>query len=231
MTPDLAARSADPELMDAPGVPDAEMRRTLQELARINALLGGYGASLDAVAALVPAGTTRLRVLDVGCGGGETSALIADWARGRGIAAEVHGIDLLDTAVSVASQMKRPGLSFSRRDLYDLPESEPYDVVHASLMLHHCPGDEAVRALKKMRALSRRGVAINDLHRHPFAYHSIKLLTAALSRNRLIRHDAPLSVARAFRREELRELFLHAGFASVDIRWRWAFRWSASAPR
>jgi 2-polyprenyl-3-methyl-5-hydroxy-6-metoxy-1,4-benzoquinol methylase len=217
--------------MDAPGVPDDEMRRTLLELARINALLGGYGASLDAIASLVPPGTTRLRVLDVGCGGGETSVHIADWARRRGIEAEVHGIDLLDTAVSVASRMKRPGLSFSRRDLHDIEENESYDVVHASLMLHHCPGVEAVRALKKMRALSRRGVAINDLHRHPFAYHSIKALTAALSDNRLIRHDAPLSVLRAFRQEELRALFHQAGFASVEVRWRWAFRWSATAAR
>ncbi len=231
MSPDFSRRSGDAELMDDAAVPDAELRATLAELARINALLGGYGASLDAVAALVPPGTTRLRVLDVGCGGGETADRIARWAAGRGIAAEVHGIDLLEAAVGFARRLARPGLSFSRRDLHDLPDGDAYDVVHSSLMLHHCPGPEAVRALAKMRALSRLGVALNDLHRHPFAYHAIAVLTKALSRDRLIRHDAPLSVLRAFRREELRALFLDAGFSAVDIRWRWAFRWSAAAPR
>jgi hypothetical protein len=41
----------------------------------------------------------------------------------------------------------------------------------------------------------------------------------------LVQHDAPLSVARAFRREDWVELLERAGIARYELRWRWAFRW------
>jgi predicted nuclease with RNAse H fold len=68
-------------------------------------------------------------------------------------------------------------------------------------------------------------VIINDLHRHWFAYYSIKYMTAAFSGSRLVKNDAPLSVRRAFRREELQQLLQQAGVANYSLRWMWAFRW------
>jgi hypothetical protein len=41
----------------------------------------------------------------------------------------------------------------------------------------------------------------------------------------MIRNDAPLSVLRAFQREDFRRLALEAGLPEPCIRWHWAFRW------
>ena len=68
-------------------------------------------------------------------------------------------------------------------------------------------------------------VVINDLHRHWLAYHSIKWLTRLLGGSYLVRHDAPLSVARAFRRADWVALLARAGITQYELRWRWAFRW------
>jgi len=232
MTPvDFRRRSDERELMDADDAPDAELRATFRELAFINRRLGGHAATLGALHALTPPGTKRLRILDVGCGDGEAASVILGWAAARGIAAEVHGIDLSGASVRLAGERRRPGLTFSQNDLFALGAGDGYDIVHAGLMLHHCPGEAAERALKAMHARARLGVAVNDLHRHPLAYHGIKGLTAVFSGNRLICHDAPLSVLRGFSRSELAGLCRRALLPEPDIRWRWAFRWQMAVPR
>ncbi len=228
---DFRRRSGERELMDADDAPEKELRATFRELAVINRRLGGHVATLGALNALTPPGTKRLRILDAGCGDGEAASVILGWAAAHGIAAEVHGIDLSGASVRLAGERRRPGLTFSQDDLFALGAGDVYDIVHAGLMLHHCPGDSAARALKAMHARARLGVAVNDLHRHPLAYLGIKGLTAVLSGNRLIRHDAPLSVLRGFSRSELEDLCRRARLPAPDIRWRWAFRWQMAVPR
>ena len=82
--------------------------------------------------------------------------------------------------------------------------------------------------LREMRRVSRRGVVVNDLHRHPLAWVAIRTLTRLCSRSGLIRHDAPLSVRRGFRRAELTSLARAAG-VPCEVQWRWAFRWVLTA--
>ena len=117
------------------------------------------------------------------------------------------------------------GVEFEIEDLLDLPDAVSFDIVHCALVLHHFEGDAAVAALRKMFALSRWGVVINELHRHPLAYYSIKLLTRLFSESLMIRNDAPLSVLRAFQREDFQRLALEADLPEPSIRWHWAFRW------
>lgn len=232
--PDFRRRSFDAEIMDDPTVGDAEMRATLLELERINRRLGGYSASLRGLDRLARADPSRrLRILDVGTGGGDVARAMCSWGRRRAIDVEVHAIDLLESCIEFARERRRAGdaIDFEVRDVFALPVRCEYDIVHASLVLHHFDDETAARALGRFGALARVGVVINDLERHPVAYHSIRALTAAFSRSRLIRHDAPLSVLRGFRREELATLARRGGLERMEIRWRWAFRWLLVARR
>ncbi|MBI5595999.1 MAG: methyltransferase domain-containing protein [Elusimicrobia bacterium] len=225
--PDFTRRSAVSELMDDPAVKPGELRRTLRELAGLNRALGGYPPSLAGVEVLIPRGRRNLSLLDVGAGGGDTVRVIAAWARERGLSLRAHGIDLSPAAVDFARDGSRglKNLRFSVHDLFAMPQTESYDIVHAALLLHHCPRESAATALKKMFALCRWGLVVNDLHRHPAAYWGVKAVTGALSRNRLIRHDAPASVLRAFSRADLEDLVRRTGLPRPQISWRWAFRW------
>ncbi|MFA5139215.1 MAG: methyltransferase domain-containing protein [Elusimicrobiota bacterium] len=226
-SPDFETRSEVRELMDSSDLDPAELAETLAELASVNALVGGHATTLGALSRLIPPGRREFDVLDVGSGGGDTARRIVAWAGRRGLTARVHGIDLAPEAAVCArrSGAGLPGLEFSVQDLFDLPMTRKYDIVHAALVLHHLSDDSAVKALAKMYELCRLGLVVNDLHRHPVAYHSIKWLTAWLSKNRLIRHDAPLSVLRAFRRSGLEELARRASLPAPEISWCWAFRW------
>lgn len=232
---DLSRRSVLPELMDDPEVPTAEMARALDELEVINRWLGGHAASRAGLRRLLPARPSDLSVLDVGCGGGEGLRGLVAAARRLGHRCRGTGIDRSSAVIAcarsrAASERLGEDVRFEVADLFDL-EDRSHDVVHAALLLHHLDGDDAPRALEKLVRVARRGVVINDLHRHAFAYHSIGLLTRALSRSRLVRHDASLSVARAFRRRDWREMERSASGVRLRVSWRWAFRWVVTASR
>jgi hypothetical protein len=93
------------------------------------------------------------------------------------------------------------------------------------------PTKNLVAAVEMDAAACRRlGFFINDLHRHPLAYHSIRLLTRTFSKSYLVKNDAPLSVRRGFRRGEWQRLLHDAGITGYTCSWRWAFRWLITAP-
>jgi hypothetical protein len=99
----------------------------------------------------------------------------------------------------------------------------------ASLFCHHFTDAELVALLRRWHQQAGLAVVINDLHRHPLAYYSIKYLTKLLGGSRLVQHDAPLSVARAFSRADWQRLLAQAGITEYSLRWCWAFRWQVVA--
>lgn len=231
LPPSLAARLPGPERMDSPDLFGGdELRGALGGLRAINRWLGGGRTTrlaLDDLAARTPLGT-RIEVLDAGGGSGDAAPVILDWARRRGIEARVVVLDLHPGTAREAAERLRgvAGAEARRGDLFDVPPGS-FDVVHAGLFLHHFDGAGAARALGAMARIARRGVAVNDLHRHPVPWALIRWLTLAATRNEALRYDAPLSVARAFSAEDWRALGPAAG---LDLRWRrsWAWRWAVS---
>jgi 2-polyprenyl-3-methyl-5-hydroxy-6-metoxy-1,4-benzoquinol methylase len=224
---DYSRRSREAELLDDAALDGDELARTLDELETINRLLGGHAASFAGLEELLPATPRSLSVLDVGTGCGDFPRRVSAWARRRGIEVRVRGIDLSAATVAHARARSRElaALEFEQADALALPADQCFDVVHAGMVLHHLEGERAVEFLRRLYGAARLGVVVNDIHRHPLAYHSIRLLTRALSRSRLVRNDAPVSVLRAFRRHELEALATAAGLPRPRIAWRWAFRW------
>jgi hypothetical protein len=101
----------------------------------------------------------------------------------------------------------------------------------ASMFLHHFPGDQARKIVREMNRVARDGVLINDLQRNEFAYLAIKALTRIMPATKMVRNDAPLSVARGFNRAELYRIGRKAGMANIKIKWKWAFRWVMTSGR
>jgi 2-polyprenyl-3-methyl-5-hydroxy-6-metoxy-1,4-benzoquinol methylase len=225
--PDLSRRVHRSEIMEDPSIPQEEFSRALDELETINRLLGGHSTSLSGVAALLPPGVRRFSLLDIGTGGGDFPRRLVAWAKDRGIVAEVKGIDLLPAAIEHARRRSGgfPEIGFAREDLLALQGEEEFDIVHAALLLHHLDDVGAREALRRMNALARWGIVVNDLRRHALAWYPIRGLTRLFSASRIIRNDAPLSVERAFLRGELEALAGAAGLTWPRIRGRWAFRW------
>ena len=231
MTVDLSRRIESEELMDDPSVSPEAFKRALHELEVINKYLGGRQTSVTGVERLLPQPPADVTLLDAGTGGGDVAAYIHHALTEQGYSPTVVGMDRSPDAISYARSRygSTNGLRFRQCDVYDL-QDDSWDIVHASLFLHHIPGDDIPSMLRRFHHLSERGVVINDLHRHPAAFRSIQLLTTLLSSSKLVRHDAPLSVRRAFTQQELKSFTEQAGLPAPRIRWRWAFRWLLTVP-
>ncbi|ALW85160.1 SAM-dependent methyltransferase [Hymenobacter sedentarius] len=226
----LNERASGPELMDDLTLATNALRQNLDELETINTWLGGYKPVLNALARLKSrfASGRALRLADLGSGGGDTLRQVARWARKHRIPVELTGIDANQFMLEYAAAKSQdyPEISYRQLDIFS-PEfqAQPYDILTCSLFCHHFTDEELVTLLRQWQRQAGIGVVINDLHRHWLAYHSIKWLTRLLGGSYLVQHDAPLSVARAFRRQDWVALLARAGIERYELRWRWAFRW------
>jgi len=180
------------EIMDDLSRPAHEFDQAYRELEIINRRLGG----IRAIERFLPA-EPNLLMLDVAAGACDVS----EGLLGR-IAARMVVLDV-----------NARGLKLARKswpvvgDALELPFREgTFDVVMASLFFHHLSDDNCVRVLANMWRISKRLVLVNDLHRHPVAYFSIRALATAFSKSPMVQHDGPVSVLRAFRPHELLEV-------------------------
>ena len=93
-----------------------------------------------------------------------------------------------------------------------------FDVVTATLALHHFEPPAAQELLREMRRVARLTPIVGDLSRSRFAFAATWLWARATTRNRLTRHDAPLSVRRAYEPSEALALAREAGWRAPRIR-------------
>jgi len=125
---------------------------------------------LRVLARVMEEGTTRLlqgvgiapgaHCLDVGCGGGDVSVLLARLAGPTG---KVVGVDFdpvkVEMAAGEAAAQRITNLSYRTVSVYDLPRDEHFDVVFARFLLSHL-SDPATALERMLGALRPGGVVI-----------------------------------------------------------------------
>lgn len=206
------SRSPRRELLDGDAIAAAELRTNLREMAMLNRLAGGIGASVRAVGKLLN-GDGSLPVLDVGTGSGDFARALV---RGRQV--RVLLVDARPDVLAIARRGTRGmrDLEFVQADARTLPFSDDsVSVAHASLLMHHLDPPDATLALREMGRVAARGVVINDLRRSHLALAMTALPVLALSRSPVTRHDGVLSARRAYTLAELDDLAADAGLRPV----------------
>jgi 2-polyprenyl-3-methyl-5-hydroxy-6-metoxy-1,4-benzoquinol methylase len=217
-------RSYQKELLDGKNIPFEDIKRNMLELDFINTHLGGHGVTLKGIKAL--AIERNLSIAEIGCGGGDNLRQIKKCAVENKIHITLTGIDINNECIQFASERKsNKDIVFICSD-YRLVKFETHpDIIFSSLFCHHFKDEELVEMLHWMNSQSAIGFFINDLHRNPLAYYSIKWLTQAFSKSYMVKHDAPLSVKRGFQKKEWSTIFHKANIENIYIKWCWAFRW------
>jgi 2-polyprenyl-3-methyl-5-hydroxy-6-metoxy-1,4-benzoquinol methylase len=224
----FAHRSSESELLDATGVPKELLFQNLHELDLINRTLGGHAITLAGIKKLLTNKNKIHHIVDIGCGGGNSMKYIADWARSNGYKIKLTGVDMNADAIEYMNNHCKgyPEISGVVSDYRNfLKNNAMADIIHCSLFCHHLTDDELIELFICLKQYTTTGFVINDLQRHWFAYYSIKYLTRILNGSALVKNDAPLSVLRGFKKQELNSLFEKAGLKNVSIRWKWAFRY------
>lgn len=228
----FSKRSYQKELLDGGDIPFEAIKRNMQELEFINKYLGGHKITIDGIKLLLANNnqtikqSVNLTISEIGCGGGDNLKAIHHWCKKKNIKATFVGIDINKDCIAYAKENCRElNVDFITSD-YQLINFKPKpDIIFSSLFCHHFTDEELSNQLKWMKENSTTGFFINDLHRHPLAYYAIKWLTKFFSKSYLVKNDAPLSVLRGFKKEEIQNLVNLSTCKLVNLKWKWAFRW------
>jgi SAM-dependent methyltransferase len=219
---DLSRRATGRELLDE-GVPDDEALRSLADIRFVNRWLGNRRRLASVVRPYLEA-SPRPRLLDVGCGTADIPAHLLRKAPPPTVAVGVD-IKLLHLAAG-AREVRRV-----RADARALPfPPRSFDVVLASLFLHHFDAPEVAAVLCGLFTLTRRALVINDLRRARMPYVFGKAAFPLLFRSQVSVADGLLSIRRGFTAEELEAGFAEAGIP-VRIRRTFPYRFLAVAER
>ena len=223
---DFSVRSTTKELLDRDDIPFTDIEQNMKELEIINTFLGGHRISLAGLRKLIGDKKT-ISVCEIGCGGGDNLKAIERYCTKKSIPVQLIGIDINPNCITVAgSKFKNGNAQFHISDyrLVNFGDRKP-DIIFSSLFCHHFSDKELISQLQWMEENCSVGFFINDLHRHPLAYYSIKWITQFFSKSYLVKNDAPISVLRGFKRKELEALLNRAGLKNYLLQWKWAFRW------
>jgi SAM-dependent methyltransferase len=208
-------RAAGRELLDDTVESIGELEENFRDIERANRWLGGLSCVEFAIRALRPQ-----TILDVGCGSGDTAQFLARNARAQGRSLRVTCLDVSPDVLEIAQKRHGdPDLRFVTGDGVSLPfEDASFDVAMCNLTLHHCDPAAAVALLRELRRVARVAPVITDLRRSRTAWAGAALLVSIFTRNRLTRHDAPLSVLRAYTPLEALALAREAGWKNPRVR-------------
>jgi SAM-dependent methyltransferase len=203
------------ELLDRPIDETAELEVNLADIAFANRCLGGIAPIRRE---LRRSGARSF--VDVGCGGGDVAAaLVTSAARAR---EELHAtcVDRSEAVLAIARRRtgRDPRFAYVLGDGTRLPfDDGAFDVAICTLTLHHVEGDAAVALLRELRRVARLTPIVGDLVRSRIALAVTSVYAAVCARSRLTRHDAPLSVRRAYTPREALELARAAGWHAPRV--------------
>lgn len=211
-------RINDPEIMDDFSIQDERIDKALEELKIINRFLGGVSTTKKGIRKLLGNNNKTVKILDAGSGASD----VFDNKSNKFV------LFSLDRNKKICSYLKSSSektnvvygnaleLSFKRKS---------FDLIHASLFLHHFDEVGIKKLLSAFSETATKGIIINDLRRSLFAYLGIKILTTLFSKSDFVKKDGPLSVKKGFTKDDLIKILAETQFEKYEIKKTWAFRW------
>ena len=210
--------------MDDPSVDTDTLRACLESLATVNTVSLGHRPTVRFVerAAARHQNGRPLSVLDVGSGYGDGLRAVARRLSAQAIPADLTGADLNPDATRIAAEVtavppQPVTIGWVTQDARTLGDAERPDVILSALFCHHLEDDELVGFLRWMDRTARIGWFVNDLYRSRVAAAGFRALATATRRHPFVRHDGPVSFARAFRKPDWDDALRRAGIAGARV--------------
>ncbi|MBV9997765.1 MAG: methyltransferase domain-containing protein [Verrucomicrobia bacterium] len=217
--PERSFDAAERELMDEDQPISPELICDLHNLQRLNRWFGSYALVEHFLRRWFRPGH-RASLLDFCTATADIPRYIVDWGRARAVAIRVDAVDFQASTLALAEAQCAcyPEIRLIRADVTRFQPEAAYDYVFCSLALHHFSDAQAVALLRRARMFARKAVLIADIERSDLSLLGIYLLTELAFRQRMTRHDARMSMRRAFAAAEFRALARQAGWQHFGYR-------------
>lgn len=217
------------EELDNPDFHGDILRRHLKYLRLLNRYVSFSSTLVDFVVSKAKIlGFQKVKIVDIGCGGGDLLKDIATKMRKEKIPCELVGIDLnqncIDYARSFTEAYSEITYSHSnvRDESFEIPDC---DILISYHFLDHLPDVEFTRFLLKAQNSSAESIVICETERSRISYYLFKLFGSLLFLPKDIMRDCLNAIERAFTVNELRELLDCNGIETYKIRPILGYHW------
>lgn len=223
-------RTQETEIMDDFSLQGRELRATLDEIARINQLLGGNKVTLNGVKKIVKKVNTSkpIVIADIGCGNGDMLRMLASYGLKNNLNFKLIGIDANAFTINYAKTLSNEysNMEYLCLDIFSEDFSTlQYDIVLCTLTLHHFTNEQLLNIITIFNNNANMGVVINDLQRSKLAYKLFKIICMLFSLSKMSREDGLISILRGFKKKELEDFSKKLNLKNYTINWKWAFRY------
>lgn len=227
---DTKARTNQIELMDDFSIAGERLRKTLDQIAQINRLLGGNRITLSGVENLIRKipKSEEITIIDLGCGNGDMLRALSVYADRNGWNFKLIGVDANLSTIEYARELSAlyPNITYLSEDIFsERFEHLEYDIALCTLTLHHFKEEELVHLMEVMKRQADIGIVVNDLHRNALAYRLFQLVCFIFRLDEMPKKDGLVSILRGFKRKELIRYSEKLRFKNYTIHWKWAFRY------
>ena len=205
------------EWMDRPDADPELLSNTYGQFSVINRLLSGWKTIYQREIRPTARELNRpVRILDIGCGGGDILFALHQMCKKDGIVAELTGIDPDKRSIDFASGRVSDGaIRFFHQTASEhaselatelANSGERYDYVISNHLLHHLQDEEVRKLASDACDLAMHQVIFNDISRSAIGYLLFQVTTPLLFRRSFISKDGLISIRRSFTRDELAQL-------------------------
>lgn len=231
----LRERSYQKEQLDNLELSGKTLHKTLDSLKWINKFFGNHkqlGTAVLRYAKKNRDTNDPIKIVDLGCGGGDSLIAISKKLQEHGISAQCIGID--GNAESIAHARNR--ITNSNHIQYEVddilnPNFEPpsCDLIICSHFIYHFGDNNLVLFLKKLTKLKVKALIFSELYRSPLAFHLFRVSHLILPISKMAKLDGLLAIQRAFTISEMQSILDEASLKKQSVKKKFWFRMLASA--
>ncbi len=234
MSIDFTVRSPENEIMDDFEMSGENLLESLDQIAKINKWLGGDKITLNGVNKLIRQTNSKpIKIIDIGCGGGEMCRQISKWATKKQLFVEIMGIDANENTIDYAKEQSKEfkNVSYQTANVFDPAfDFGVFDIALCTLTLHHFSDPEIKVLMKQLHEKVKVGIVINDLHRSWLAYQLYQIVGTVFQLSDMVKSDGSISILSGFKKNELHTISKQLHFKNDTIKWQWAFRYQWIIP-
>lgn len=229
MAIDTTYRTDLEESMDDFSMDNQDLVTALDDIAKINQLLGGNSITLNGVKNLIKdiPQSKEITILDFGCGSGDMLRMLSKYGRKNNLNFKLIGVDANKATIRHAEKCSSEfeNITYLAEDifLYDFSKFS-IDIALITLTLHHFKDDEILKILKIIDSIVNKGIVVNDLQRSKVAYRLFQAMISIFRLEKMTANDGLISILRGFKRKDLEKYSKELGFKNDIIKWKWAFR-------
>lgn len=226
--PTLNKRSKKQEALDNLNLSGKKLEQTLRQLAFINKSLGNTSSLIAEVLKVAEEHQLKeIKVIDLGCGGGDVLTVLAKKLKRKGITYSLVGVDGNMHALEHAKKASQhiSSLNFKQADILAKDfELDACDILISSHFMYHFEEEALIQFLRKHKTSVKYSILISELERSKWSFLLFRMFSPLFGFNQMVKADGLTAIQRAYKRSEIKQLLSIFGQGSVQIIPKFFFR-------